>query len=184
MDNVLISKFPSGGSWWRVQHVDAGKWQQSFYIGEPTRTPEDNSGNGNANANTNTYTKHNNTRVEKVRKDESQKERERTKMKNVCEYIMDAIDPCASLYTPMQRMDALQWLKQRLFNFVSSDAHLYLGPKRSRTLSMWLSGNSCKPDSEPIVREFVNMLLGDHSQSQSLSLFLDRRGNWLVQNVQ
>jgi hypothetical protein len=91
--------------------------------------------------------------------------------------ILDNIDPCASLYTCSQRVDALQWLKERLFNFVASEAHTYLGPKKSRVLSMWLSGNSCNADSEPIIRFFIELLFGE--KGANMNMVLDKRGNWL-----
>jgi hypothetical protein len=175
MDSELIAKFPCGGGWWKVHHPAAGDWQQSHYETDcqPREVREEH------------QQPHIQNEKEERRANKqpplARRERERTSTKTVCEYIMDAIDPCASLYTTSQKLDALQWLKQRLFNFVSSDAHLYLGPKKSRTLSMWLSGNSCKPDSESIVREFVQLLLGENAKD--VVLHLDRRGQWFVKNA-
>lgn len=164
MDTELIMKFPCGGSWWTVRHPAACEWQQSFYEGVPSATipapmPVPSTPSAQPRQ----------PRSKDVRTNQ---------LVPVCEYIMNTIDPCASLYTVMQKMDAVQWLKQRLFNFVSSDAHMYLGPKKSRVLSLWLSGNASKPDTESMVREFLEFLLGD--RAKDVALHMDRRGQWFV----
>ena len=197
MDTNLITKFPCGGTWWKVQHPAANQWQQAFYEGSHH---EDNAPH--------TPTAKSQGRVEgrAERRTEERAERraegrahgahgahgEREKVRTggltpLCDYIMNMIDPCASLYTVAQKMDAVQWLKQRLFNFVSSDAHMYLGPKKSRVLSVWLSGNASKPESEGIVHEFVEFLLVNNYNNQKnkddttpMVLHLDRRGQWFV----
>lgn len=171
MDSTLLAKFPCGAIWWKVQHPAAESWQQAFY--EPQEVT-------NPTTNTNDYLHTN--EASRSRHEPSAMSRKYS-LKPVCEYLLDMIDPYASLYTKMQKIDAMQWFKQRLFNFVSSDAHMYLGPKKSRVLSMWLSGNSCKPDSETIVREFVNLLMGDRVP-EVMVLHLDRRGNWFVKEEQ
>lgn len=162
MDSDMLSKFPCGGGWWKIQHPFVGEWQQSFYDAPPDKPA--------IASDANTHVPRSEVRTNVPRG--------KNPTKTVCEYILQTIDPCASLYTKTQTLDALQWLKQRLFNFVSSDAHLYLGPKKSRILSSWLSGNSCKPDSETIVREFVELILGENAKN--IVLQLDRRGNWYV----
>jgi hypothetical protein len=170
MDTEWMSKFPCGGSWWKVQHPAASEWQQAFYEGTVVeRVPPPSSA---APVQPSHPTR-------EARKHEHMQDRTRG-MVPVCEYIMDAIDPCASLYTVTQKLDAVQWLKQRLFNFVSSDAHMYLGPKKSRVLSTCLSGNPSKVDYEPIVREFITLLLGE--AVQATALHLDRRGQWFVKS--
>jgi hypothetical protein len=91
--------------------------------------------------------------------------------------ILEILDPYASLYTASQKTDASQWLRERLFNFVASEAHTYLGPKKSRILSTWLSGNRCTQESESIIRWFIDYMFGE--KSTHINLFLDKRGNWL-----
>lgn len=190
MDQDFISKFPCGGTWWKVQHPEVQVWQQAFYESAVVNTQSTETfvgkdllawaGKDTMEA---TPTSQNHAPIkEEVPVQRGVNRREpRMKLKNVCEYILEVLDPCASLYTTMQKLDATQWLKQRLFNFVSSDAHLYLGPKKSRILSAWLSGNPCKPDSETIVRDFVMRLVGEnHANEQTMQLHMDRRGNWFV----
>lgn len=179
MDSELIAKFPCGGGWWKVLHPAATTWQQAYYVHEVESDDQLSSVKQNmkdsivAPTHSSTYNS-----VQTTTHNKNKPNTERLNLKTICEYIMDLIDPCASLYTKPQRMDALQWLKQRLFNFVSSDTHMYLGPKKSRILSMWLSGNPCKPDSETIIREFIELLLGEGSKD--IALHMDRRGNWFV----
>lgn len=171
MDSTLLAKFPCGGIWWKVQHPSAQAWQQAFY--------EQDAGLLSRNSTVCPKTNDRSYAKEKMNVREPIANSKKYTLKPVCEYLLDMIDPYATLYTKMQKIDAMQWFKQRLFNFVSSDAHMHLGPKKSRVLSMWLSGNSCKADSETIVREFVNLLMGDRVP-EAMVLHLDRRGNWFV----
>lgn len=182
MESDIIDKFPSGGIWWRVQHRNCDTWQQksydkpsehvfSFKIKTKQNGTEDTYTHNNHNGNIS----HDSSRL----KQRHEGGRQRNTMISICDAILNEIDPCATLYTNSQKIDASTWLRQRLFNFVSSDAYTYLGPKKSRILSSWLSGNPCKPDTESIISDFLSFLLGA-DKVHAWKLHNDRRGQWWI----
>lgn len=100
----------------------------------------------------------------------------------VLEAVLDAIDPCASLYNFAQRQDAVDVLRCKLLAFVTGPAHAYFGPKRSRLLAMWLSGNrsSSKTDLTDIIKRFVAFILDADPGWRIEYIERNGRGLWVV----
>lgn len=142
-----------------MQHPACDSWQQRHYD-EPAASPLQLQTEGG------------------VVRPERPRGRERdAPQRCVFDYVLEAIDPCASLYTPTQKIDATNFVRHRLFNFVSSEAYKELGPKKSRVLSVWLSGNPSKEESRGIVLQFLQFLLDEKAPS---AISLNRRGHWFV----
>lgn len=163
MECDLFSKFPSGGSWWSIQHPAHTQWKQHAYE-TPFSSPIQNVVHEEPKHKQKDYTF-------------PRKHEVAIRMVPLIEYMLDAIDPCASLYTPSQKADAVQYMRQRFFDFVTSQAHTYFGPKKSRILAVWLSGNSCKQESHAVIVDFVSFMLGD--QARRWELILNRKGTWM-----
>lgn len=177
MEVSLFERLPSGGAWWNVLHPAADKWSQGPYeqAHRPTIAPRSNP-------------------MQPAHAGEPQPK------KDVCrgftqevankpaapprggvrafQAVLEALDPCSSLYTKDQAADAMNTVRERLLGFVTGLAHSYFGPKKARVLSLWLSNNRIKGEDAPILEEFLGFLLEDKAVGWTLAP--GPRGEWFV----
>ena len=158
----IFEKLPCGGDWWKISYPEGERWGQHVYGASETKSVQQKVC----------------VEAPAVKSTEVQARSARIQCVSLLDKVLCAIDPYAELYTKSQYMDALCYLKERLFRFVTGEAHVTLGPKRSRTLSMWLSGNPCKQDHLDIVRQFVDHLT--EGRAQEWDITVDRFGRCVV----
>lgn len=161
MNTAIFDKMPCGASWWNIRHPSAADWMQNPYGDSESVMPSKVIKQNNSNTSASLVPKFSFIRDEQDRRnimEQSEKQKSRCRQ-TVIEATLEAIDPCASLYTHSQRMDALEVVRTRLLQFVSGSVYAHLGPKKSRILSAWLSGNRIDPCNAALIQEFMNFLL-------------------------
>ena len=94
--------------------------------------------------------------------------------------IIKTMDPYAALYSAENMRDAAQTIRESFLEFVTGPAHKWLGPKKSRTLALWLSGNKIPSDRANILKEFLTFMLEEPFTSSWTDMFQDKSGNWYV----
>ena len=80
-------------------------------------------------------------------------------------YAVQIIDEMAMLYTESMMSIAVTILKQRWMEWITSEiGSKYFGPKKSRFILSWLSGNRLdQVVGEKIISEFLRWMLDDDS---------------------
>ena len=138
MDDIIYSKLPSGGSLWEYKSDYSNKYVQKYY---------DNLNSDNPIYKINTIIKTN---------------RDKTRKKTLMNFIINTIDPLASLYTSKMYEQAENIFKDKLVDIISKGPiYQWLGPKKSRSLLSWITHNNhgVIDDIGKIVADFLSWFL-------------------------
>ena len=138
MDDIIYSKLPSGGSLWEYKNEHSSKYIQKHY---------DNPNSENPIYKINTVIKTN---------------RDKTRKKTLMNYVINTIDPLASLYTSKMYEQAENIFKDKLIDIISKGPiYQWLGPKKSRSLLSWITHNNhgVIDDIGKIIAEFLSWFL-------------------------
>ena len=139
MDDILYSKLPSGGKLWNYI---------SEYRENHIQKPYDNPNIENPILKERVLIKK--TKIEKNRKE------------TLMHYIINIIDPLATLYTPKMYEQAESILKDKICEIVSKGPlYQWLGPKKSRSLMAWITHNNHGniDDIGKIIADFLSWFL-------------------------
>ena len=150
MDDILYSKLPSGGKLWNYI---------SEYRENHIQKPYDNPNIENPILKERVLIKK--TKIEKNRKE------------TLMHYIINIIDPLATLYTPKMYEQSESILKDKICEIVSKGPlYQWFGPKKSRNILYWITQNNhgSIDDIGKIVSEF-------------LSWFLDKTFKYIPENT-
>lgn len=180
MEESIFAKLPSGGSWWNIRHPEHVAWQQQPYEEADAKVGVILQQRKARAENDAVETEAPSTQLQGALGGGHAPKPKEPRKTYVFHKLLGMLDPCASLYTSSQRADALQHLRGRLLAFVSGPAHPYLGPKRSRVLSIWLSGNRVSKDNGngTILEEFLQFL----TDGTAWNLDVTQHGDWYVKN--
>jgi hypothetical protein len=99
----------------------------------------------------------------------------------VFEYILMKIDEVYSIYPKSLKENASSLLKNKLEKIVTSvDGLVFFGPRKTRSIIAWLSGNSITDTSEPIIAGFLSWILDEIIISDKKKIHSSIEYNWIL----
>jgi hypothetical protein len=92
----------------------------------------------------------------------------------VFEYILEKIDNLYPIYSQSMKETANKMLKLKLQDIVASpDGQLYFGPRKTRSIVAWISGNPIAENSEIIIAGFIAWILDESVISEQKKKDID-----------
>jgi hypothetical protein len=163
MDEALFSKLPLGNDWWKISYPHTEAWWQAPYEPLPVRAKP-------------THNVHVTPSAPQIKHRAHVSVPSNAKGTPIWLDILRRLDPCCDLYHRTQQQDAMACIRKRLLEFVLGPAQHHFGPKKSRYLASWLSGNRVDAtEATPIIKDFLRFMF-----DSAMDVSQDAHGKWFV----